>query len=68
MAKGQLHIASILARLSRHDEAIRCLAQVLVLVDDGRLEVGGSAPQKLCLVAVAYVEGRRRCCCCCCCY
>ena len=54
VAKCHLHSACVLSRLQRKDEAIRCNAQVLALVESGRLEVGGSAPQKLCLVAVCY--------------
>jgi tetratricopeptide (TPR) repeat protein len=54
VAKCHLHTSAILSRLQRNPEAVRCLAQVLALVDDGRLEVGGASPQKLCLVAVAF--------------
>jgi len=54
VAKCHLHSSCILSFLSRHDEAIRCLGQVLIMVEDGRLDVGGTSPQKLCLVAVAY--------------
>jgi hypothetical protein len=54
VAKCHLHSACVLSRLNRKDEAIRCNGQVLTLVESGRLEVGGTAPQKLCLVAVCY--------------
>ena len=54
VAKCHLHAGSILSRLGRKDEAIRCNAQVLRMVESGQLEVGGSQPQKLCLVAVTY--------------
>ncbi len=54
VAKCHLHAGSILSRLGRKDEAIRCNAQVLRMVETGQLEVGGSQPQKLCLVAVTY--------------
>ena len=33
---------------------MKCLAQVLVLVDAGKLEVGGASPQKLSMIAVAF--------------
>ena len=52
VAKCHLHTGCILSKLNRHDEAIRCLAQVLSMVESGELEVGGTQPQKLCLVAV----------------
>jgi len=54
VAKCQLHCGAALSRLKRHDEAIRCNAQVLALVESGKLEVGGTQPQKLCMVAVCY--------------
>ncbi|KAJ1449091.1 hypothetical protein M885DRAFT_489776 [Pelagophyceae sp. CCMP2097] len=54
VAKCHLHSAAVLSRLGRHGEAVRCLGQVLFLVESGRLDVGGAAPQKLCLVAVCY--------------
>ena len=89
VAKCHLHIGAILAKLRRHDEAIRamgkwlvafgllcrvgvcsdvwcCLVvvvvdpfeletgQVLMMVEDGRLESGGASAQKICLVAVTY--------------
>uniref|UniRef100_A0A7S1U6F4 Uncharacterized protein n=1 Tax=Phaeomonas parva TaxID=124430 RepID=A0A7S1U6F4_9STRA len=53
-ASCQLHIGAVLSRLNRHDEAIRCLGQILTLVEDRKLDIGGLAPQKLCLVAVTY--------------
>jgi len=54
VAKCHLHTASILSKLERHDEAIRCLGQVLAMVDDGLLEVGSNNAQQLLLVSVAY--------------
>jgi tetratricopeptide (TPR) repeat protein len=53
-AKCHLHAAAILSRLGRHEIALTHLMQVLEFVDDGRLDTGGGAPQKLCLVAVCY--------------
>ena len=49
-----LHTAHILSKLERHDEAIRCLGQVLSMVDDGSLDVGSNNAQQLLLVSVAY--------------
>lgn len=40
VAKSFLHCGSVLAKLNRKDEAIRCNAQVLTMVENGRLEVG----------------------------
>lgn len=54
VSKCHLHSGAILGRLGRHDEAVRCYAQVLALVEDGSLNVGGTQPQKLCMVAVCY--------------
>ena len=54
VAKCTLHCAYILSKLERHDEAIRCMGQVLSLVDDGLLDVSSSNAQSLLLVAVAY--------------
>ena len=54
VAKCHLHIGAILSRLRRHDEAIRAMGQVLLMVEDGRLESGGASAQKICLVAVTY--------------
>jgi len=54
VAKAHLHSGCILSKLGRRDEAVRCNAQVLGMVEQGRLEVGGTAPQRLCLVAVCY--------------
>ena len=56
VAKCHLHTGCILSKLNRHDEAIRCLAQVLSMVESGELEVGGTQPQKLCLVAVGTLK------------
>ena len=53
-ASTHLHIGAILSRLQRHDESIRAMGQVLRMVEDGRLEGGGSSAQKICLVAVTY--------------
>ena len=49
-----MHSACILAKLGRRAEAVRCLGQVLELVETGALDAGGAAPHKLCLVAVAH--------------
>ena len=54
VAKCHLHTGAILSMLRRHDESIRCMGQVLQLVEDERLEVGGTSAQKICLVAVCY--------------
>ncbi|CAM9282676.1 unnamed protein product [Ascophyllum nodosum] len=54
VAKCHLHSAVVLSRLNRHDEALRCLGQVLSMVQEGKLDVGGNSPQKLCLVAICY--------------
>ena len=54
IAKCHLHSAAILSRLRRHAEAVRCLGQVLHIVESGDLNDGGDAPHKLCLVAVCY--------------
>ena len=53
VAKCHLHTSVILSKLDRHDESIRCLGQVLSLVDDGSLDVGRNDAQQLLLVAVA---------------
>jgi predicted metal-dependent HD superfamily phosphohydrolase len=54
VAKCQLHLAVIYSRLNRHEEALACLNAVLQMVEQGRLHVGGSNPQKLCMIAVCY--------------
>ena len=54
VAKCTLHAGAILSRLKRHDEAIRCMGEVLHMVEDERLESGGASAQKICLVAVCY--------------
>ena len=54
VAVAHLHTSCILSRLQRNPEVMKCLAQVLVLVDAGKLEVGGASPQKLSMIAVAF--------------
>ena len=54
VAKCHLHTACILSKLERHDESIRCLGQVLSMVDDGFLEVSSNNAQQLLMVSVAY--------------
>ena len=54
VAKCQLHAGAILGLRTRYDEAIHCLTQILELVEDERLEVGGTSAQKICMVAVCY--------------
>eukprot|EP00752_Nemacystus_decipiens_P002057 g1969.t1 len=54
VTKCHLHSSVILSKLNRHDEALRCLGQVLAMVEEGNLDVGGNSPQKLCLVAICY--------------
>ncbi|CAB1096700.1 unnamed protein product [Ectocarpus sp. CCAP 1310/34] len=54
VAKCHLHSSMVLSKLNRHDEALRCLGQVLAMVQEGKLDVGGNSPQKLCLVAICY--------------
>jgi len=54
VAKCHLHTAVILGKLERHDEAIRCLGQVLSMVSDGMLEVGSNNAQQLLMVSIAY--------------
>lgn len=54
VAKCHLHTAAILSRLGKHGEAVRCMGQVLQLVDEERLEAGGASAEKLCLLSVAY--------------
>ncbi|KAJ8601368.1 hypothetical protein CTAYLR_005020 [Chrysophaeum taylorii] len=54
VCKAHLHSATILSRMRRHPEAVRCLGQVLYLVRTGKLDLGGGAPHKLCMVAVCY--------------
>ncbi|GBG34107.1 Hypothetical Protein FCC1311_103302 [Hondaea fermentalgiana] len=54
VAKCHLHCGAILALMGKHDEAIKCLAQILDMVDDERLQVGGTNAQKICMVAVCY--------------
>ena len=54
VAKLHLHSAAILSKLRRHAEAVRCLGQVLHLVETGDLDDDGNAPHKLCLVAVTH--------------
>eukprot|EP00968_Pinguiococcus_pyrenoidosus_P007565 scaffold503_cov375-Pinguiococcus_pyrenoidosus.AAC.23 len=53
-ATSLLHVGAVLSRFARHDEAIRCLGQILEMVDCRKLDLGGLTSQKLCLVAVAY--------------
>merc|ERR1712194_425116 len=40
--------------MNRHEESIKCMAQVLEMVEDERLQVGGTNAQKICMVAVCY--------------
>ncbi|OQS05752.1 hypothetical protein THRCLA_02152 [Thraustotheca clavata] len=55
LAKCKLHLAALLSRLERHNEAIEALHQILQLVESAQLEEGGGASaQKLCMVAVCY--------------
>lgn len=54
VAKCHLHTAMILSKQRKHGEAVRCNGQVLQLVDEGKLEVGGASAQKICLVAVCF--------------
>ncbi|CAM9526846.1 unnamed protein product, partial [Chrysoparadoxa australica] len=54
VAKFRLHLAAVLARLNRHSDSLACLGKFLAMVEDGRLDIGGSSPQKLCMVAVCY--------------
>jgi len=54
VAKCHLHCATILSRMSKHEESIKCLAQVLEMVEDERLQIGGTNAEKICLVAVCY--------------
>ena len=54
VAKCHIHSACILARLRRRPEAVRCLGQVLFLVEEGLLDVCGDQPHLLCLVAIAH--------------
>ena len=54
MAKGYLHRGVILAKMHKHDDAIRVMGQVLTLVENDKLETGGASAQKICLVAVCY--------------
>ncbi|CAM9350178.1 unnamed protein product [Ectocarpus sp. 12 AP-2014] len=54
VAKCHLHSSMVLSKLNRHDEALRCLGQVLAMVQEGKLDLGGNSPQKLCLVAICY--------------
>lgn len=53
VATCHLHIGMVLSRLNRHDEALRCLGQVLSLVQEEKLDVG-EQPQRLCMVALCY--------------
>lgn len=54
VAKCHLHTGTVLAKLKKHDESVRCMGQVLAMVEDHRLEAGGASAQKICLVAVCY--------------
>lgn len=54
VAKCHLHCGAILSLMSKHEESIKCLAQILDMVDDERLQVGGTSAQKICMVAVCY--------------
>ena len=53
-AKCLLHWASILSKRGDHLEARKCLAQILKLVEEHKLEDGGASAQKICMVAVCY--------------
>ena len=54
LAKAYLHSAAILSRLGRHSEALTHITQVLAMVRQGQLDLGGSSPHKLCMIAIAY--------------
>jgi len=54
VAKCHLHCASVLSMMSKHEEAIACLKQVLYMVEDGRLEVRGNSAQKVCMLAITF--------------
>lgn len=54
VAKCHLHCGAVLALMGKHEDAVKCLAQVLQMVEDERLQVGGSNAQKICMVAVTY--------------
>jgi hypothetical protein len=54
VAKCHLHTGTILAKLKKHDESVRCMGQVLSMVEKQQLETGGASAQKICLVAVCY--------------
>lgn len=56
VAKCHIHVAVVLSRMRRHPEAVRCLGQVLHLVDTGRLDLTANqaTPHKLCMIAVCY--------------
>lgn len=54
IAKCHLHCGTILSMMKQHEASIECLNQVLNLVHEGKLEVGGTNAQKICMVAVCY--------------
>ena len=54
IAKCHLHCGTILSMMKQHEASIECLNQVLLLVHEGKLEVGGTSAQKICMVAVCY--------------
>lgn len=53
-AKVLLHLGCLLSRRGMHKESIEALSEVLQLVEDQRLEEGGSSAQKICMIAVCY--------------
>ena len=54
VAKCHVHSACILSRLRRRPEAVRCLGQVLFLVESEKLDMCGDQPHLICLVAIAH--------------
>ena len=53
-AKVLLHVCCVHSRLKDHDDSIQALSAVLQLVEDHKLEDGGSSAQKICMIAVCY--------------
>ena len=49
-----LHTAYVLGRLSKHDEAIRCMGQILSLVNDGSLVMNSESLKLVLLIAVTF--------------
>ena len=53
-AKVLLHICCVHSRLKDHDSSVHALSSVLQLVEDHKLEDGGSSAQKICMIAICY--------------